>query len=192
MSEELLKGSLKAPSTYKFISFEEESIETMGDELKGRIELFQQSVDFDKYNVNSETRFVEDAKESLKDSERDRKRYGSSWDKFVEYDRQHLSEREKALSDAKAKLEKDQGILDALIKLQDTEDLSQETGKIYVLTYEAQNNFGVPLRGEFRTHFKSNGELVSYRSDDGGWVSIGKVFSIPGYYEMIGETSETE
>lgn len=192
MSEELLKGSLKAPSTYKFISFEQESVVTLGDELDGRIDLYQSLVDSDKSFVNLYARFVNDSEEHLKQAERDRRRFGKLWDDIVERNRKSLIEYQGKLDDQRAKLKKDQSILDALIKLHDTENLTQETGKIYVLTYEAQNTFGVPLKGEFRTHFKSNGELVECKSEDEEWVALGNVFSIPGYYELIGETEESE
>lgn len=192
MSEELLKGSLKAPSTYKFISFEQDSIWTMGSELSDRIELYKGLIDSDKRAIVMFEDLVEDAKADLKDCERERRIYGSSWDKFVISSRERLVECENHVAEYKSKLEKDQSILDTFVKLQETEDLSQETGKIYVLTYEAQNTFGVPLKGVFRTHFKSNGELVEYKSEDEKWVVIGDVFSIPGYYDLIGKAKEEE
>lgn len=186
ISEDVLKESLKAPSTYKFISFELESAQTMGDELGGSIDLYRGYVDSDKRFIDLYEGFVNDTKDDLEDAERDRKRYGGSWDRIVDMSRKMLTENEEKLAEQKSKLGRDQRILDALVKLSETEDLSKETGRIYVLTYEAQNALGVPLRGYFRTHFKANGELVEYKSDDDAWVAIGDVFSIPGYYELIG------
>ena len=186
ISEGILKESLKAPSTYKFISFEQESIWTMGSELEGRISLYKNFVESDIRSVEWYTGQVEDAKDDLQRRERDRQIYGSSWDSLVESSRRMLADNEQQLLDYKAKLERDQHILDVLTSLSETEDLTKETGRVYILTYEAQNSFGVPLKSVFRTHFKSNGELVEYKSENESWVPVGNVFSIPGYYELIG------
>lgn len=185
MSEELLKSSLKAPSTYKFISFEEESIETLGKELEGRIYLYESKVSTDNDMVEFYTSNLADTKEHIEDLQSYQKRFGG-WEDSISSWKDILSDYEKELSEYDSKLKKDQEILNYLKHLYETEDLSTETGRIYALTYEAQNSFGVPLKSVFRTHFKSNGELVEYKSEDESWVPIGNVFSIPGYYELIG------
>lgn len=186
VSEGILIESLKAPSTYKFISFEPESVMTLGEELNGRIKVFENNVDFDKRLLEMYSGFLEDAREDLKDAEQERKRYGKQWDSIVDQCREMVTDYEEKIKEQEAELNKDQRILDALNALLETSDQSKETGKIYALTYEAQNTFGVPLKGVLHTHFKENGELVEYRSDDESWVVVGDVFSIPGYYDLIG------
>ena len=191
MSEELLKGSLKAPSTYKFISFEEESVVTLGNELEGRISLFESNVKTDSSFVKVVSESVNYTKDHLKELQQYQKSYGG-WESSINMWTESLSDDEKKLSDYESKLQMDQNVLAYLKGLLESEDLSKVTGKIYVLTYEAQNTFGVPLKGVFRTHFKSNGELVEYKSEDEKWVVIGDVFSIPGYYDLIGKAKEEE
>lgn len=190
MSEELLKSSLKAPSTYKFISFEQESVWTIGSELEDRIGFYQGRIESDKRSIDSYSALLEEAKNDLKDSERERKIYGRSWDKFVDSSRELVARCDSLVADANSKLERDQHILEVLTSLTETEDLSRETGWVYALTYEAQNAFGVPLKGVFRTHFKLNGDIVECKSEDEGWQVLGDVFSIPGYYELIGVSKE--
>ena len=186
MSEDLLKSSLKAPSTYKFLSFEQESVWTIGSELEDRIGLYNGLIESDKRAIDSYSDLLENAKNDLKDCERERRIYGHSWDKFVDSSREQVARCDSLVANASSKLERDQRILEALTSLSETEDSSKETGRVYALTYEAQNAFGVPLKGVFHTHFKQNGDLVEYKSDDERWVVLGDVFSIPGYYELIG------
>lgn len=169
-TEELLINNLKAPSSYKRISFELESQETLREQIQDRLSYFNSHLQY-YYDA------VERAKEYLEECKKDK------------WMREYIPEYEKRYESAKKDLGRELKIIDFLNKQLDREDneLDATVARNYKLTYEAQNPMGVMLRSTFYSRFNQNDELVAIKQDDEDWTRLGDFFSIPGYHKLLEE-----
>ena len=158
---EKTKSYLKAPSTFRCISFCEKKKVTLENEIDDRLGYFSSGIDFDK----SQFEF-----------------YDKMQSKYGGY--------EKELADAKKTYENTKSLVDYLASLKETltkEELSNVTFVEYALTYEAANSFGVPIRNVCVGRFNREGKLVSIRLSETSDIHLfDNFFSIPKYYEMLG------
>lgn len=157
---EKTKNCLKAPSTFKQISFCEKRKVTLENEIEDRLNYFSPHIEFDKSQVEF---------------------YEGMHIKYGGY--------EKEFAEAKKTYEGEKKIVDYLTELKNTlpkEELSKVTFIEYALTYESANSFGVQLRNVCIGRFNNAGKLVSMRvTEDSRAQLFGDFFSIPKYYELL-------
>lgn len=171
--ENVLVPALKAPSTYKCISFEKYEDVTLEDEIKERLQIFTLSLDCDRH-------FVENDSLCLAEYTEMNKHYNC-------YSSSEIEKKQKEYEEHKAKYAKTLNMVNYLNSLSNGGyNLKEKTFTVYVLTYEAANSFGVPIRDRCYGRFSNDGKLVAIRGGEKeSWVALGKYFSIPRYYDLI-------
>lgn len=171
--ENVLVPALKAPSTYKCISFEKYEDVTLEDEINERLQIFTSRLSSDRYFMESDSaRLVE-----CIESNRHYSYYSSS----------EIEEKQKEYEERKNEYAKTLNMVNYLNSLRNGGyNLKQKTFTVYVLTYEAANSFGVPIRDRCYGRFSNDGKLVAIRGGEKeSWITLGKYFSIPRYYDLI-------
>lgn len=169
-TESVLIESLKSPSTYKFISFEEDETETLLDEIEDRVSYYSTLASYDSSKVVRCDGYIKEWKE-----------FGEQ--KYVD---EYTEEREKAQKDYLSNKE----IVSYLekLKIKYSNELDKVTFKTYRITFESMNSFGAMLKSSWLARFDTSREIVAVKDEDSGigWVLLKEhFFSIPGYYEFI-------
>lgn len=173
--EKTLVSSLKAPSTYKFISFEQEGTVTLADEVDDRLEYFTERLRMDSLMVESSSK-------SLSSYIEMQERYRRS------NEESNIKKTEEELAKRKEEYSRTREMVEHLKSIESSyaDSYNKPTFRTYKLIYEAQNSFGAPLKDVCYGRFNMDGELVGIKlQEDSSWETLGKFFSIPRYYELL-------
>lgn len=171
--ENVLVPALKAPSTYKCISFEKYEDVTLEDEINERLQIFTSRLSSDRYFMESDSARLAECIESNRH--------------YSYYSSSEIEEKQKEYEERKNEYAKTLNMVNYLNSLSNGGyNLKEKTFTVYVLTYEAANSFGVPIRDRCYGRFSNDGKLVAIRGGEKeSWVTLGKFFSIPRYYDLI-------
>ena len=159
-------------ASVKVLSFEEEGVETLGSELKDRIDVYSRLVARDRRSIESDSL-------SLSVFSTMERAYGD-YQYEVEAYASKIGEKEAVAGKHRAMLEYLQGLT-----VSESGRLSDVTFNRYRMEYRYLNKFGMPKYAVSHGRFNTDGELVAIKyGDDSDWVLFGKFYSIPMYYEL--------
>ena len=166
-SEISLIRTLKAPDSYKLISFEQVEQETLKEQIQNRMDYFSNLISYEEKDVQRAQERLNECKKYLKEL---------------------VPEAEQELGSALMTLQKNKNIYTFLAEKLDKDEpaLYQIVSRTFKLTYESINEFNAKLREVYYTRFNEKDKLVATKNDeDSSWDLIGEFFSIPGYYELV-------
>lgn len=168
--EYFLKQELKAPSTYRSISFDLADEITLADELKERIEYFERKRD--------EYRRMMEHDSSMAAHYR---HMAARYDRAYRIDAESY---ERQYGDHKGLYEDNLRVIESLNAIEP--DSTKVTFREYKLCYEAANSYGATIVDVCTGRYNSEGFLVAIRpAVEASWNILGDFFSIPGYYDII-------